>query len=124
MNVPADLLYTKTHEWVRIEGGEATLGITDYAQAELGDIVFVDMPGPGKALDSGAAILTVESVKTVSDVYAPWTATVVATNDRLASAAELVNTDPYGEGWLVKVSVPEGGPQGLLSPEEYQAHIA
>lgn len=125
MNVPDGLLYTKTHEWVRLEGDIATVGITDYAQAELGDIVFVDVPSPGKALSEGAAILTVESVKTVSDVYAPAEGEVVESNGKLGASAELLNTDPYGEGWLVKVRLKDPGALGgLLTPEQYREHIA
>lgn len=103
MNIPSDLKYTKSHEWVRIDGDEAVLGITDFAQSELGDIVYVDLPAVGKAVSTGDSFLTVESVKTVSDVYSPVSGVVSAVNDSLGAQSELLNTDPYQGGWLVKI---------------------
>lgn len=103
MNIPSDLKYTKSHEWVRIDGDEAVLGITDFAQSELGDIVYVDLPAVGKAVSTGDSFLTVESVKTVSDVYSPVSGVVSAVNDGLGAQSELLNTDPYQGGWLVKI---------------------
>jgi glycine cleavage system H protein len=118
VNVPADLKYTKTHEWVRLEGDTATVGITDHAQSELGDIVFVDLPTPGRALKPGETFGSVESVKTVSDVYSPVAGEVLEANETLGAQSELVNTDPYGSGWLVKIKVSEP-PEGLLDADGY-----
>jgi glycine cleavage system H protein len=103
VNVPSDLKYTKTHEWVRLEGDVATVGITDFAQSELGDIVYVDLPNVGRALNHGDSFGTVESVKTVSDVYAPISGEVIEINDALGAQSELMNSDPYGKGYLVKI---------------------
>ncbi|MCC6402571.1 MAG: glycine cleavage system protein GcvH [Fimbriimonadaceae bacterium] len=122
MNVPEDLQYTRTHEWVRIEGDTATIGITDHAQSELGDIVYVELPTPGRALAQDEGFTTVESVKTVSDVYAPAACEVVEANPALGAQAELLNTDPYGEGWLVKVRF-TGDPPALLSADEYKSSL-
>jgi glycine cleavage system H protein len=123
VNVPEDLLYTKSHEWVRIDGGTATIGITDFAQSELGDIVYVDLPSPGRALQSGDSFSTVESVKTVSDVYTPVSGEVTGINSDLEAASELMNSDPYGGGWLIKLSL-DGEPSGLLTAAEYKTLIS
>jgi glycine cleavage system H protein len=122
--VPDDRRYTKSHEWVRVEGGELVLGITDHAQAELTDIVFVDLPAAGKAVAAGAPVLVLESVKTVADVYAPTDGTVVAVNAELAKHPELVNREPYGGGWLVRFrpSAPFDA-SGLLDAAGYRAAI-
>jgi glycine cleavage system H protein len=120
VNVPADLKYTKSHEWVRIEGDVATIGITDFAQAELGDIVYVDLPAVGKALQLEETCGTVESVKTVSDLYAPVAGVVTAVNEALASQSELVNKDPFGEGWMLKVKI-AAKPTDLLDAAAYKA---
>lgn len=119
--VPDDLRYTKTHEWVRVEGDVATVGITDHAQAQLTDIVFVDLPAAGKAVAKGASVLVLESVKTVADVYAPGSGTVAAANPELKAHPEYVNQDPYGKGWLyrLKLSSPID-PAELLTPEAYR----
>lgn len=117
-NIPADLKYTKTHEWVRVEGDVATIGITDFAQSELGDIVFVELPNVGRSLSAGDTFGSIESVKTVGDVYAPVSGEVLEANEALAAQSELVNSDPYGKGYLVKIRL-SGDPAGLLSPEEY-----
>ena len=101
--LPEDLRYTKTHEWIRREGAELVVGITDHAQGELTDIVFVDLPEVGKAASAGGAVLVLESVKTVSDVYAPVDGTVSAVNTELKTHPELVNKEPYGRGWLVRL---------------------
>jgi glycine cleavage system H protein len=101
--VPSDLRYTKDHEWVRVDGDEATVGITEYAAGQLGDIVFVELPDVGRSLAQFAAFGVVESVKAVSDLFAPLTGEVTGANDALAGAPELVNSDPYGEGWMVKL---------------------
>ncbi|MDQ2985136.1 MAG: glycine cleavage system protein GcvH [Armatimonadota bacterium] len=123
MNVPDDLFYTKSHEWVRIDGEIATIGITDFAQSELGDIVYVDLPSPGRALQVGDSFATVESVKTVSDVYTPLAGEVSEANADLEAASELMNSDPYGGGWLIKMTH-SGGPEGLLSAAEYLTLIS
>lgn len=121
MNIPSDLKYTKSHEWVRVDGDEAILGITDFAQSELGDIVYVDLPAVGKAVSSGDSFGTVESVKTVSDVYSPVSGVVSAVNDSLGAQSELLNTDPYQGGWLVKVRMSNPAEVGsLLDANGYQ----
>ena len=118
MSVPQDLQYTRSHEWVRTEGDTATVGITDHAQDELGDVVFVELPIEGATFDAGESFGTVESVKAVSDVYAPVGGEVVEVNSSLEDAPEKINDDPYGEGWLVKLRT--SGEVDLLSPEEYE----
>lgn len=105
MNFPENLKYTKDHEWLLLEGDTATIGITDFAQHELGDIVFVDIESVGKALDAAEIFGTVEAVKTVSDLYLPVAGTVLELNPDLSSAPESVNQDPYGKGWMIKVKV-------------------
>jgi glycine cleavage system H protein len=101
--IPADLRYTKEHEWVRVEGDEAIIGITDYATEQLGDVVFLELPDPGSSLEQFASFGVVESVKAVSDLFAPVAGEVIARNEELADRPELVNGDPYGDGWLVRV---------------------
>jgi glycine cleavage system H protein len=118
LSIPDDLQYTKSHEWVRIEDGTATIGITDHAQDELGDVVFVELPEQGATIDAGESFGTVESVKAVSDLYTPVGGEVVEVNSSLEDAPEKINDDPYGEGWIVKLSTSEQG--DLLSPEEYE----
>jgi glycine cleavage system H protein len=105
MNFPDNLRYTKDHEWIKLEGNTATIGITDFAQRELGDIVYVEVETVGKTLMAEAVFGTVEAVKTVSDLYLPVSGTINEVNPALANAPELVNTDPYGEGWMVKMTV-------------------
>jgi glycine cleavage system H protein len=121
---PENYRYTKDHEWVTVENGIATIGITDYAQKELGDIVYVDLPQPGDAVVAGKSMGSVESVKAVSDVYSPVTGEVVEVNTALAEAPEKVNQDPHGEAWMVKVklSAPEEI-NSLLTAAEYQSYI-
>lgn len=124
MSIPAQLLYTKEHEWIRVEGSTGVIGITDFAQDQLGDVVFVELPTAGAALVQGQAFGTVESVKTVSDLYAPVSGDVAEVNAALADQPELVNSDPYGEGWMVKVTIADGGQlQNLMSAAEYQAFL-
>ena len=118
MNIPEDLQYTESHEWVRIEGDTATIGITDHAQDELGDVVFVELPGEGDTFDAGESFGTVESVKAVSDLYAPVGGEVVEVNSTLEDAPENINEDPYGEGWIVKLRTTDEA--NLLSPGEYE----
>jgi len=105
MNFPSDLHYTKDHEWVKLDGNVATIGITDYAQRELGDIVYVEVETLGKTLQAGTVFGTVEAVKTVSDLFLPMSGTLTELNPELANAPELVNSDPYGKGWMVKMKV-------------------
>jgi glycine cleavage system H protein len=123
--VPSDLRYTKDHEWVRVDGEEATVGITEYAAGQLGDIVFVELPDVGRSLAQFAAFGVVESVKAVSDLFAPLTGEVTAANDALAGSPELVNSDPYGEGWMVRVRLTATDEvTDLLEPAAYEALIA
>lgn len=123
LNVPSDRLYTPTHEWVKIEGDLVTVGITDYAQSELGDIVYLDLPTPGRMLEKGGSFGTVESVKTVSDLYSPVAGEVVEANPALESQSELLNTDPYDRGWIVKLKS-SAAPEGLLDADAYKAKIS
>jgi glycine cleavage system H protein len=118
LNIPEDLQYTKSHEWVRTEGDTATIGITDHAQDELGDVVFVELPDEGATFDTGESFGTVESVKAVSDLYAPVGGEVFEVNSALEDAPEKINEDPYGEGWIVKLRTTDEA--DLLSPEEYE----
>ncbi len=118
--IPAELKYAKTHEWVRLEGRRATVGITDHAQSELTDIVFVDLPAVGKAVQSGATVLSLESVKTVSDIYAPGAGTVVEVNAELKAHPELVNQEPYGRGWLFRLELSAGLDPGLVDADGYR----
>jgi glycine cleavage system H protein len=125
MAVPADLRYTKDHEWVRLDGDEATVGITAYAAEQLGDIVFVELPEGGRSLSQFAAFGVVESVKAVSDLFAPLSGEVTTTNDALAGSPELVNSDPYGDGWMIRVRLSEPGEvDELLDAPAYDALIA
>jgi glycine cleavage system H protein len=119
---PEDLRYTAEHEWVRIEDGTARVGITSYAQDALGDIVYVTLPDDGAALTAGQTCGEVESTKSVSDIYAPVSGAVVGRNEALDSSPELVNTDPYGAGWMFEVAL-DGEPEGLLTASEYQAQL-
>jgi glycine cleavage system H protein len=124
MNIPNDLRYTKTDEWVRVEGDIATIGITDYAQSELGDIVYMELPEPGRVLQVDEMFGTVESVKAVADLYAPLAGEVVEANAAVTQRAELVNEDPYGEGWLIKVQIADPSElDNLLTAEQYAAYI-
>jgi len=118
LNIPEDLQYTKSHEWIRIDDGTATIGITDHAQDELGDIVFVELPDEGDTFDAGDSFGTVESVKAVSDLYTPVGGEVVEVNSSLEDAPEKINDDPYGEGWIVRLRASDEA--DLLSPEEYE----
>lgn len=125
MNIPQDLKYTQDHEWVRIEGDEATVGITDFAQHELGDIVYVEVETEGETLAKEAVFGTVEAVKTVSDLFVPLSGEIIAFNDTLEDTPELVNDDPYGEGWIVKIKLNNPSEiEDLLSDEGYQAVIS
>ena len=120
MNYPDNLYYTKDHEWVKIDGDEATVGITDFAQSELGDIVYVDIDTVGKNLEIQAVFGSVEAVKTVSDLFLPISGTITEVNPLLANQPELVNSDTYGEGWMIKVLISDKGEiEKLLSKENY-----
>jgi glycine cleavage system H protein len=120
---PDNFRYTKEHEWVRMDGDSATIGITDHAQQELGDIVYVDLPKPGAHVEQGKTMGTVESVKAVSEIYCPVTGEVVETNPILTDAPEKVNEDPHGEAWLVKVRLSGIAPPELMTAAEYQSYI-
>ncbi|HEU4672780.1 MAG TPA: glycine cleavage system protein GcvH [Candidatus Limnocylindrales bacterium] len=123
--IPADLRYTKEHEWVRVDGDVATVGVTEFAAEQLGDVVFVELPQPGRQVDQFAAFGVVESVKAVSDLFAPVSGEVVAANERLASSPELVNQDPYGEGWMVRLRVADASQlDALLDGAGYEALTA
>ncbi len=124
MNIPAELKYTKDHEWIRIEGDEAVIGITDFAQGELGDIVFVDIGTEGQEVDAHAVFGTVEAVKTVSDLFMPVKGTVLQVNPAIADDPAAVNKDPYGAGWMVRVRISDKGQLAdLLSADQYQALV-
>lgn len=123
MNFPAELKYTKDHEWVKIEGDVATVGITDFAQRELGDIVYIDINTIGSDVAEGDVFGTVEAVKTVSDLFMPLSGKVLEVNAQLDANPELVNQDPYGDGWMVKISLTEKDSAGLLSSDAYQALV-
>ncbi|MDL2251426.1 glycine cleavage system protein GcvH [Odoribacter sp. OttesenSCG-928-J03] len=124
MNVPAELKYTKEHEWVRVEGDVAVIGITDYAQSQLGDIVFVECETVGDELEAEDVFGTVEAVKTVSDLYLPVGGEVIEFNEELEGQPELVNKDPYGGGWIIKVKIADKSElDGLLDAEGYKATI-
>jgi glycine cleavage system H protein len=122
MNIPADLQYTKDHEWIKLEGNIATVGITDFAQGELGDIVYVDISTVGQTIGQGQVFGTVEAVKTVSDLYMPLSGKVIELNPVLDGNPEKVNEDPYGEGWMIKVEVTEAA-NDLLTADQYKELI-
>lgn len=124
MNVPADLLYTKDHEWARFEGDFVVVGITDYAQGELGDIVFVELPHKGDTVKKGESFGTIEAVKAVSDLFAPLSGEVEDVNSALDDAPETINNSPYGDGWMIKIQISDPSEKDdLLSPSDYQALI-
>ncbi len=122
MNTPDELQYTAEHEWVRIEAGEAVVGITDFAQDSLGDVVYVSLPEPGSAVTGGQSVAEVESTKSVSEIYAPLAGTVVAVNEALADQPELLNHDPYGAGWIMRLRL-DGPPEGLLDAAAYRSLV-
>ena len=125
MNIPAELKYTKDHEWVRIEGDEAVIGITDFAQSELGDIVFVEIETEGESIESEEIFGSVEAVKTVSDLFMPLSGEVLSFNSELEDAPEVVNSDPYGEGWMIRVKISDASEvDALLSAEQYKDLIS
>ncbi len=124
MEIPKGFRYTKEHEWVLVEDDLATVGITDYAQSELGDVVFVELPEIGDEVEAAESFGTIEAVKTVSELFSPLTGTVVEVNELLADSPDLVNTDPYGEGWMIKVKYTEIPEEDLLSAAEYREIIS
>jgi len=123
MNIPEDLKYTKDHEWIRIDGLEATVGITDFAQNELGDIVFVEVETENEELSAGDTFGAVEAVKTVSDLFMPVSGKVIEVNSKLESEPEIINSDPYGDGWIIKVSISDADSAELVTAEEYKELI-
>ncbi len=124
-NIPADLKYTDQHEWVKLDGDVATVGITDYAQGALGDLVFVELPAKGKQVKTGDSFVVVESVKSASEVYAPLSGEVVEINGALSTSPELVNQSPYGDGWICKIRVSDKGELAkLLEASAYQTLVA
>ncbi|MEM7484108.1 MAG: glycine cleavage system protein GcvH [Bacteroidota bacterium] len=124
MNVPAELKYTKDHEWIKIEGDTATVGITDFAQGELGDIVYVEVETLDETLDKEEVFGTVEAVKTVSDLFLPLSGEIVEFNEALEDEPEKVNSDPYGEGWMIKIKISDASEvDGLMSDADYKALI-
>lgn len=123
MNVPSNLKYTKDHEWVSITGSTVRVGITEYAQDALGDIVYIQLPDIGSTVEMHQGLGEIESTKSVNDVYAPVSGTVSIVNDALSSAPELLNTDPYGEGWICEIEVSTLNEAGLMTAEEYSALI-
>ena len=125
MNIPVDLKYTKDHEWVRIEGDEAVIGITDFAQSELGDIVFIEVETEGESIESEEIFGSVEAVKTVSDLFMPLSGEVLSFNSELEDAPEVVNSDPYGAGWMIRVKLSDPSEvDTLLSAEQYKDLIS
>ena len=124
MNVPSNLKYTKDHEWIRVEGNMAFVGVTDFAQGELGDVVFVEIETVGESLSKGEAFGTIEAVKTVSDSYMPVSGTVVEKNEKIEATPDVINKDPYGDGWMIKIEFSNPAElEELLSPEQYQAQL-
>tara|TARA_B110000467_G_C18195629_1_gene408751 strand:+ start:250 stop:630 length:381 start_codon:yes stop_codon:yes gene_type:complete len=124
MNIPQDLKYTEDHEWIKVDGDEATVGITDFAQGELGDIVFVEIETEGEDLPKEEVFGTVEAVKTVSDLFMPLSGTVTAFNEALESSPETVNQDAYGEGWMIKIKMSDTSElDALMSAEQYKEHV-
>ena len=122
MNIPAELRYSSDHEWVRVDGATATIGITEYAQDALGDVVFVEMPDTGLAVAAGESFSEVESTKSVSDIYAPITGSISEVNTELESQPELLNSDPYGAGWICRIEISDPSElDGLMDAEAYRA---
>ncbi len=122
MAIPADLHYTREHEWVKVEGDVATVGITDYAQSELGDIVFVELPEVGRTLEPMQAFGVIEAVKAVSDLFSPVHGEVIARNEAVTADSGIINREPFGGGWLIQIRLTEGMPADLLDAEAYAAH--
>ena len=123
MNIPSDLFYTKDHEWIRIENDIATLGITDYAQSELGDIIFIELPDIGDSVQAKESIGTIEAVKTVADIYSPMNGEVSEVNLNLEDNPDSINTDPYGSGWIIKLNNFTNNDDNYLTPDQYKSLI-
>ena len=125
MNFPKDVKYTRDHEWARVDGNVAVVGITDFAQDKLGSIVFVELPPPGKSVKKGETVVTVDSVKAVAEVYSPVSGQVEEVHESLKDTPEIINQDPYGQGWMVKMKLSNPAETGsLMTPEAYQAFVA
>jgi len=124
MNIPAELKYTEDHEWIKVEGDIATVGITDFAQGELGDIVYVEIETEGETIDAGEVFGTVEAVKTVSDLFMPLSGEIIEFNENLEDSPETVNESPYEDGWMIKIKISDSSEvENLMAAESYQAHI-
>lgn len=123
MNVPENLKYTKNHEWLRLDGNEAFIGVTDYAQGELGDVVFVEVETEGEELEKGDVFGTIEAVKTVSDLFMPVSGKVLEFNAKLEDEPEIINSDPYGEGWLIKLKLDNGDVSDMLDSSQYKSML-
>lgn len=124
MNFPKDLLYTETHEWARVNGKTATVGISDYAQHELGDIVYIELPEVGREVKMGEVFGSVESVKAVSDLYSPFSGKIIEVNDELSSHPEYINQDPYGKGWIAKLEIKDDNEKKkLMNSESYELFV-
>ena len=124
MNVPANLKYTKDHEWIKVEGSNAVVGVTDFAQGQLGDVVFIEIETQGETLDKEEVFGTIEAVKTVSDMFMPISGEIIEVNPKLADSPDVVNKDPYGDGWMVKIKMTNPAQLNeLLSPEQYKELI-
>ena len=123
MNIPSDLLYTKDHEWIKIENGIATVGITDYAQGELGDIIFIELPEIGDSVQAEDSIGTIEAVKTVADIYSPMNGNISKVNVNLEDNPNSINTDPYDSGWIIKLNNFTNNDDNYLTPEQYKSLI-
>lgn len=122
--IPSDLRYTEEHEWVKIENNRVVMGITNYAQQELGDVVYIDLPGVGEKVKQKTLLTTIESIKAVSDIYAPVSGEVVEVNDDLQHSPELINQDPYGKGWIAVIELGDPGElESLLKPDAYKEHV-
>ncbi|SUZ78204.1 uncharacterized protein METZ01_LOCUS31058 [marine metagenome] len=123
MNIPSDLLYTKDHEWIKIENGIATVGITDYAQGELGDIIFIELPEIGDSVQAEDSIGTIEAVKTVADIYSPMNGEISEVNINLEDNPDSINTDPYDSGWIIKLNNFTNNDDNYLTPDQYKSLI-
>ena len=123
MNIPSDLLYTKDHEWIKIENGIATVGITDYAQGELGDIIFIELPDIGDSVQAKDSIGTIEAVKTVADIYSPMNGEISEVNVNLENKPDSINTDPYDSGWIIKLNNFTNNDDNYLTPDQYKSLI-
>ncbi len=123
MNIPSDLLYTKDHEWIKVENGIATVGITDYAQSELGDIIFIELPEIGDSVQAEDSIGTIEAVKTVADIYSPMNGEILEVNINLEDNPDSLNTDPYDSGWIIKLNNFTNNDDNYLTPDQYKSLI-